>query len=102
MSNCGPVKLTGERWSGGVRELVLESVKQLGWPGLPAEMTVVTGERSRGAACSPSDSLNLCDVLKLLSRYKQNTKNMIVISHLGIFRPGSPFVDTGLWSRTQM
>lgn len=28
--------------------LVLESVKQLGWTGLPAEMTAVTGERSRG------------------------------------------------------
>ena len=29
-------------------ELVLESIKQLGWPGLPAEMTAVTGERGWG------------------------------------------------------
>lgn len=45
---CGTVDLTDERWSDWVCELVLESVKQLGWPGLPAEMTAVTGERSWG------------------------------------------------------
>lgn len=45
---CGTVDLNDERWSDRVCELVLESVKQLGWPGLPAEMTAVTGERSWG------------------------------------------------------
>lgn len=41
--------LAAERWRDRVKELVLENVKQLGWRGLPAEMTVVTGERSWGS-----------------------------------------------------
>lgn len=36
--------------------LVLESVKQLGWPELPAEMTAVTGERSLGGGFTISIS----------------------------------------------
>lgn len=53
---CGTEDLTGERRNDRVSKLVLESVKQLVWPGLPAEMTVVTGERSWGGGLTVSIS----------------------------------------------
>lgn len=36
-------------WSDGVRQFVIESVKQSGWLWLPVEMAAVTGEQHLGS-----------------------------------------------------
>lgn len=68
-----------------MRELVLETVKQLAWPGLPAEMTAVTGERSWGSGLTTT-LLNLFEHFQQLSNSKHTRdRNTVVILHLGNF-----------------
>lgn len=71
-------------------ELVLESVKQLGWPGLPAEMTAVTGEWSWGGGLTISISeplwkFSVAFKLLYIHLVLTNMENSVVIFPFGSF-----------------